>query len=111
MAWVPMTPLVVPLGVADTTIVTAGAAEILRLDGILIANTDAAARTFRLHSWISTGGPAAQTNAMYYDVEIPPNTSWVYPAPPMTLPNLWRLSGLASAANVVIVHGFGWSES
>ena len=111
MAMVPMTPLAIPLGVADTNIVTAGAAEILRVDGILIANTDNVERTFRLHSWISTGGPAAQTNAMYFDVLIPHNASWVYPGPMMTIPNLWRLSGLASAANVVIVHVFGWSES
>ena len=111
MAWIPMTPIVVPLGLAETTIVTAGAAEILRLDGILIANTDSSARTFRLHQYLSTGGPGAQGNAMYYDVTIPANTTWVFPTPPLVLPNLWRLTGLASAAAVVNVHLFGWSES
>jgi len=108
MATSVLIPVVVSLGTTDTAILTVPAGETYRLDGIVITNTDTSARTFRIHLYDGGTGSPAQTNALYYDVTIPANTTWTLPFGPLTLPAGWKLSGQASAADVVnvIITGF-----
>lgn len=75
---------------------------------IVIANTDASARTFRLHH-APANEAASVYNALFYDVRIAANST-------VSLLDegvqLWLLSGetlrgLASAASVVTIHVYG----
>lgn len=111
MAISALTPIIVPLGTSDTTILTVPAGEMYRLDGILVANTDGSSHTFRIHLYDSATGSPAQGNALYYDVTIPANEVWTLPFGPLTLPAGWRLSGLADTASVVNVIITGFTQS
>ena len=110
MAISAITPVVVSLGTTETTILTVPAGETYRLDGLLVANTDSAAHTFRIYLYQS-GGSASQQNALYYDVSIAANTTQKLTLDVLTLPANWKLTGQADAANVVNVVITGFTQS
>jgi hypothetical protein len=91
---------VLPLAVAVVgSAVPAGCS--LEIVSMLIANNDAAARTFTLHLHPSSVAPAAG-NAICTAVPINANTIYQFPGP-VVIPQGWQLSGLADAAAAVVV--------
>lgn len=44
------------------------------INDVIVANTTAGSLDFRMH-FVSSGGSAATSNAIYYDVQIPANTT------------------------------------
>ncbi len=98
------TPVHVALGVADTEIVAEVGASTTKRVFVMITNTDTVIRTFQLHRYDSGSAESAvQTNAIFWSRSIAPNSSELLEVS-LTLVTGWKISGLASAANVVIVH-------
>lgn len=82
------------------------------ITGLLLANTDSSARTFRLHL-IPSGGSAAVANALYYDVPLAANSTLIIPneAGLFIMQNAEFLQGLADTTlkvNIMIL-GRAWN--
>ena len=73
-------------------------------ESIVVANVTGSAATFTLYS-VPSGGSAATSNAVFYQVSVPANTTWVgrYPGGAWVMPGGSTLQGLASSASAVTI--------
>ena len=96
----------VTLGAADTLLYTCPALTHTTITALYKCNTDAAARTFRLHA-VSSGGSVALGNSLYYDEPI--GATRVHPRidSAIQLEPGQMLRGLASAGAVIVLTAFG----
>lgn len=99
-------PSHVALGDTETDVVAELATgEVVRVF-LLITNVDTVQRTFDLHRYKSGSGggeSAAATNAIFKDRVLAPNSDEVLELSTV-LTEGWKLTGLADAADAIIVH-------
>lgn len=79
-----------------------------RVDSIIVANTDASARTYRLHHAMANE-TSAVANALFYDVRIAANStvSLLDEGVSLDIMGGEALRGLASTTAVVTIHVYG----
>ena len=65
-----------PAAATNTTSYTAPASTKALITSIIVSNTGAAAETMRIFA-VPSGGSAGVTNALYYDVPVPDNDTFV----------------------------------
>ncbi len=96
----------VTLGAGDTLLYMCPALTHTTVTALYKVNTDAVARTFRLHA-VSSGGSVALGNALYYDEPI--GATRVHPRvdSAIQLEPGQMLRGLASAGAVIVLTAFG----
>jgi len=87
-------------GTTATSIYTVPSATSAVISSIVICNTSAAAKTFRIHVVATSGTTAATTNAIAYDNAIPANETIVLTAG-LTLATLYSIKTYASTTDVV----------
>lgn len=99
-------PAHVALGTGETDIVAELSSGEVERVFILITNIDTAERSFSIHRYKSGDGGGeslADTNAIFKDRRIPPQGDEVIELS-LTLTAGWKVTGLADAADKVIVH-------
>jgi hypothetical protein len=87
-------------GTSATSIYTAPAAGSAVVSSIVICNTSAAAKTFRIHVCTTSATAAATTNAIAYDNAVPANETIVMTAG-LTISGSFSIKTYASTTDVV----------
>jgi hypothetical protein len=96
-------PIVQTLAATETTIISAlKPGWHYYIDGVVIANITANARTFTLYLK-PAGVAAAAGNTVCAAVTLAANTIYQLPIGPLTIPAGWELTGLASVTSAINV--------
>ena len=97
---------------SDNAIASIPSGKYWVVKSIVVANTDATARTFRLHHAPANEASSVQ-NALHYDVRLAANStiSLLDEGVQLWLIEGESLRGLASAASVVTIHVYGEERS
>lgn len=93
------------LGTSDASLGGPGAGKFWTISSVVVCNTSASSRTFRLHA-VNSGGSSTTANALFYDATLNANAV-VEGLRGLVLESSQTLRGLAGAATSVTVSVFG----